>query len=675
LLRKSFKAAATNVTNKVPIYPPLLDDEATEKGCLALPTADTPFEFVFVSLARLDRITALTATRAGHSVIEIDKTGALKIGDTPFAVIPVPRGALLTLRGRAAGIGLSEVKHVVVTQDLSMWERLDERRCVYLSAALPPNQNVWLDGEQVEPGPLMVSKAADHKFVVGSYEPGSSSMFQYDLPREELQLASGEVCVDVSFDLLRSNTVTQVDPALGESCPSSWQRVLRKRVKSALKSRPNDGVYEDLQDLASFSEALGELGRALAGRTTEEEEDAKRIDTLDVLNHLTRKAWRKGLDGVYGFNLECPNGLEDGYTLEGYKVNLKKARETGGDVQTRDVIRRERQSFAAASDMNAAVAAIIERLNKRSYAGIASISATRILSTAVKPLSVRVISADEYHDVTLEPQPSCPRTRGRSRDDVIAQIHRQRYWGFRSVPRFRRDGSSDSLSVGTPTTHRLRGTPQPGWYLVVLWEGETPRDYRCVRVYENPLGLGVGVLFAQDATPESAATQDLHVEFHARFFYRVDRFGLGVFLGYAAEFAKFPAPPVLPSPNADDVSDYDALGGQSTRQERHGMVLGLRPSFSFNFIRFLKLLLAAEGAVKTVYTGPTERRVAGRLGGALGYQFTPGPARVDLGVGAAAAFGPYSLARVRGVGLLITGSLSVSWGWGAKTKWTNRTYF
>ncbi len=299
-----------------------------------------------------------------------------------LAVVAVPRGAPVTLRGLAKNQELPIVWHGIVTHDQTVWNKPFSLGCISLSARVDNKTTLLLDGhpltsEQSISQRIVNVGPGDHELIaIECYDTadGKTCRVRYrEVAQQSVRTTTRNLCEDLRLDLKQQDTVSLLGVTTRDSCEGStvWPGDIEEGAVRALREREaaTGRSFKDLAAYATLTGALGSLKNQLNPEDGKISGATTGADGLDLLGSAAKEAWRQGIDSLVSLDLRCINNNQDGSTSFSLAAKLVSVREVfqrqRGDLEGLNLdqfIRQETVSFDDPSLINGSVERVIDRL-------------------------------------------------------------------------------------------------------------------------------------------------------------------------------------------------------------------------------------------------------------------------------------------------------------------------
>ncbi|MGB1275070.1 MAG: hypothetical protein ACPG77_04915, partial [Nannocystaceae bacterium] len=350
--------------------------------CLGL--RDTDIGQVHLLTVRADDLDSLfvSAGTTTHAHLRwLNQGDFIEFEGHRVAVIAVPRGAPVTLRGQAKNQELPTVWHGIVTHDQTVWNKPFSFGCVSISARVGPKVTLLLDGHPIVSEASITQRIVnvspgDHEVsAIECYDTneGQSCRVRFrETTRQSVRTTTRNLCEDIRLDLKQQDTVSLLGVTTQASCGGStvWPGDIEDGTTLALRQREaaTGRVFKDLAAYATLTGALGSLKSQLnpdegkvAGATTG-------ADGLELLGTAAKEAWRQGIDSLVSLDLRCIN-KESGETQYSLGAKLVSVRDVfqrqRGDLEGINLdhfIRQETVSFDNETQLKNTINRVIDRL-------------------------------------------------------------------------------------------------------------------------------------------------------------------------------------------------------------------------------------------------------------------------------------------------------------------------
>jgi len=350
--------------------------------CLGLTDADIgQVHLLTVRADDLDSLFVSAGTTTHAHLRWLDRGDFIEFEGHRIAVVAVPRGAPVTLRGQAKNQELPTVWHGIVTHDQTVWNKPFSLGCVSISARVGPKVTLLLDGHPIVSEASISQRivnisAGDHEVVaIECYDTtdGQSCRVRFrETARQSVRTTTRNLCEDIRLDLKQQDTVSLLGVTTQESCEGStvWPGDIEDGTTRALRQREaaTGRAFKDLAAYATLTGALGSLKSQLNPDDGKVTGAATGADGMELLGTAAKEAWRQGIDSLVSLDLRCINkdSGEIQYSLGAKLVSVREVfQRQRGDLEGINLdhfIRQETVSFDNETQLNNAIDRVVDRL-------------------------------------------------------------------------------------------------------------------------------------------------------------------------------------------------------------------------------------------------------------------------------------------------------------------------
>ncbi len=350
--------------------------------CLGVSNADV--SQVHLLTIRADDLDALfvSAGTTTHAHLRwLERRDFIEFEGHRLAVVAVPRGSPVTLRGQVKNQELPAVWHGIVTSDLTIWNKPFSLGCINISARVDDKTTLLLDGHPIASETSISQRIVnvtqgDHELVaVECFDTaeGKTCRVRYrEVAQQSVRTTTRNLCEDLRLDLKQQDTVSLLGATTRDSCEGStiWPEDLEEGAVRALRQRESltGREFKDLAAYATLTGALGTLKQQLNPEDGKTAGARTGADGMDLLGTAAKEAWRQGIDSLVSLDLRCISN-QNGPTQYSLAAKLVSVREVfqrqRGDVEGLNLdqfIRQVTVSFDDPALVGQSIDRVVDRL-------------------------------------------------------------------------------------------------------------------------------------------------------------------------------------------------------------------------------------------------------------------------------------------------------------------------